>query len=61
MDDIGMPKMDGYEVCVLIAQTGWGGQRDRERTQEAGFDGHLVKPVALPELLKLFSELHITA
>jgi CheY-like chemotaxis protein len=55
--DIGMPKMNGYELCRrirqqtwgrgmrLIAQTGWGQLHDRRRSQEAGFDGHLVKPV----------------
>jgi len=60
--DIGLPGMDGVEVCrrvrrllisfrpVMVALTGWGGQEDRLRTQEAGFDHHLVKPVALNEL-----------
>ena len=55
--DLGMPKMDGYETArhirqqpwgsraKLVALTGWGQQRDRERTTEAGFDAHLVKPV----------------
>jgi PAS domain S-box-containing protein len=54
--DIGMPRMDGYEVArrlrqtpglektVLAALTGWGQQEDRRRTAEAGFDHHLVKP-----------------
>ena len=65
--DIGMPGMDGYEVArrlrqqtetqhiKLVAQTGWGGDVDRERSREAGFDAHLVKPVApstLEELLR---------
>jgi signal transduction histidine kinase len=56
--DLGMPKMDGYETArqmrrrpwgrrlTLVALTGWGQQRDRERTAEAGFDAHLVKPVS---------------
>jgi two-component system CheB/CheR fusion protein len=60
--DIGMPGMEGYEVArrireqpdlrnvVLIAQTGWGGDVDRERSKEAGFDEHLVKPVTLTHL-----------
>ena len=55
--DIGMPKLNGYEVCrrirerpwgvkaVLIALTGWGQEEDERRSQEAGFDHHMVKPV----------------
>jgi signal transduction histidine kinase/ActR/RegA family two-component response regulator len=55
--DIGMPGMDGYEVArrirarpdsegtALIALTGWGQEKDRRRTAEAGFDCHLTKPV----------------
>jgi signal transduction histidine kinase/ActR/RegA family two-component response regulator len=54
--DIGMPGMDGYEVArrirersdaegaVLVALTGWGQDRDRSRTADAGFHHHLVKP-----------------
>ncbi len=61
--DIGMPKMNGYEVAAalrqnpptknvwLIAMTGYGQDTDRQRTQEAGFDYHLVKPLE-PEKLK---------
>jgi signal transduction histidine kinase len=60
--DLGMPRMDGYEVArqfrlgplgrrvTLIALTGWGQQQDRDRTAEAGFDAHLVKPVAEAQL-----------
>ena len=60
--DLGMPKMDGYEVArqlrlspttsraKLIALTGWGQQQDRDRTADAGFDAHLVKPVAEAQL-----------
>jgi signal transduction histidine kinase len=59
--DIGLPDMDGVEVCihvmrgmqeppVMIALTGWGREDDRQRTIEAGFDHHLVKPVQLDEL-----------
>jgi len=59
-----MPKMDGYETArqirrrpwgeatVLIALTGWGQQQDRQRAADAGFDMHLVKPVAEQELLR---------
>lgn len=55
--DIGLPGMNGYDVCrelrkdshfkntVIIAQTGWGQERDRQKAREAGFDHHLVKPV----------------
>ncbi|HUQ12170.1 MAG TPA: PAS domain S-box protein [Steroidobacteraceae bacterium] len=55
--DIGMPRMNGHEVCrrlrlepwgrdlKVIAVTGWGQEQDRHKTEEAGFDGHLVKPV----------------
>ena len=59
--DIGMPKVNGYEVarrlhefaerCVLVAVTGWGQEEDRIRAREAGFDRHLVKPVS-PEVLR---------
>jgi PAS domain S-box-containing protein len=60
--DIGLPKMNGYEVCrrirqqprgreiVVIAITGWGQQEDRLKSQQAGFDLHLVKPVGLDAL-----------
>jgi signal transduction histidine kinase/ActR/RegA family two-component response regulator len=62
--DLGMPKMDGYEVArqlrvgqtgrkaALIALTGWGQQQDRDRTTAAGFDAHLVKPVAESQLFR---------
>jgi signal transduction histidine kinase len=55
--DIGIPKMNGYDVCRqlrqhdwgrgirVIAQTGYGEEQDRRRSAEAGFDGHLVKPI----------------
>jgi CheY-like chemotaxis protein len=55
--DIGLPKMNGYEVCrsirsqpwganmTIVALTGWGQDEDRRRSVEAGFDGHLVKPI----------------
>jgi PAS domain S-box-containing protein len=64
--DIGLPKLNGYEVARrireepwgkgvrLIALTGWGQEEDKQRSKEAGFDFHLVKPVepaALEELL----------
>lgn len=55
--DLGMPKLNGYEVCrrirqapwsndtLIVAQTGWGQEQDRARTKAAGFDGHLTKPI----------------
>jgi PAS domain S-box-containing protein len=66
--DLGMPGMDGYEVArrirqrrksgdiALIALTGWGQEEDRRRTQAAGFDRHLVKPVDLNLLQSLLAE-----
>jgi signal transduction histidine kinase len=66
--DIGMPNMDGHETArrmrqqawgeraVLAAVTGWGQQADRERSEAAGFDHHLVKPVAPAALKALLSE-----
>lgn len=57
--DIGMPRMNGYEVAraireelklddiVLVALTGWGGADDRARTKAAGFDRHMTKPVTI--------------
>ncbi len=66
--DIGMPRMDGYEVArrirsepwggemLLIAMTGWGQERDQEMALEAGFDAHLVKPVDLDVLLEALQE-----
>ncbi|MCC7548344.1 MAG: response regulator [Burkholderiales bacterium] len=62
--DLGMPRMDGYQVCerirarqrgrqmCVIALSGWGTQEDRRRTLARGFDGHLVKPVEVAELLE---------
>jgi signal transduction histidine kinase/ActR/RegA family two-component response regulator len=67
--DIGMPKLDGYQVArqirqqpwgkdlVLMAVTGWGGEDDKRRTREAGFDQHLVKPLQPDVLIKLLAEL----
>lgn len=63
--DLGLPKLDGYEAArqireqradkrpLMVALTGWGQDEDRRRSTEAGFDAHLVKPVALDALLKL--------
>jgi DNA-binding response OmpR family regulator len=40
----------------MIAQTGWGQERDRQRTRDAGFDHHLTKPVNFQELSALLSK-----
>jgi CheY-like chemotaxis protein len=42
---------------VLVALTGWGQEEDRRKTQEAGFNHHLVKPVGLKELQPLLANL----
>jgi PAS domain S-box-containing protein len=67
--DIGMPRLDGYAACrrireqpwgrpmFLIALTGWGQEEDRRRTEAAGFDHHMLKPVDPAELLKLLASL----
>lgn len=67
--DLGLPGMDGCEVCrrvrqqpwarraLLVAVTGWGQAADRQRSQEAGFDAHLVKPVELQALEKIIAGL----
>ena len=67
--DLGLPTLSGYEVCrrirqqswgremFVIALTGWGQDEDRQKTREAGFDGHLVKPVAYDALLRLLDSL----
>jgi DNA-binding response OmpR family regulator len=55
--DIGLPKLNGYDTCrrireqpwgrdmTLVAVTGWGDERDRSKSRDAGFDCHLVKPI----------------
>lgn len=67
--DIGMPEMDGYEVARrirakdsaspirLVAVTGWGQEADRQRSLEAGFDDHMIKPVTLKDLEKVIANL----
>ena len=63
--DVGLPKLNGYEVArrirsetwgswpIIVAITGWGQTEDIELAREAGFDHHLVKPVDPDALLKL--------
>jgi PAS domain S-box-containing protein len=66
--DLGMPKMSGYEAArairgqewgkgiYLIALTGWGQESDRRRTQAAGFDAHLTKPLNYEALTKILQQ-----
>lgn len=65
--DIGLPKLNGYEVAksirnehwgqsiLMIAMTGWGQDQDRLRALEVGFDHHTTKPVEVSYLLELIS------
>ena len=65
--DIAMPKLNGYEAArkireqpwggeiILIALTGWGQQQDRRRTQDAGFNAHLTKPVNYNAIMELLA------
>jgi len=65
--DLDLPKMDGYEVArrlrlepamrymTLVAMTGYGQEEDRQRTQDAGFQLHLVKPVDFNKVEELLS------
>ena len=68
--DIGLPRLNGYEAArkireqqeqpgrpLLVALTGWGQDEDRRRSEEAGFDAHLVKPVDEAALGKLLDDL----
>ncbi|MGV3636746.1 MAG: PAS domain S-box protein, partial [Flavobacteriales bacterium] len=66
--DIGMPRMNGYEACVairngpqgedlyMVALSGWGQEEDRKKSEEAGFDQHVVKPIDRRTLDRLMSE-----
>jgi PAS domain S-box-containing protein len=70
--DIGLPKMNGYEVAkavrrqswgkhiVLVAVTGWGQDDDQRKSKDAGFDQHMVKPVDPKSIMELLSNLHRT-
>jgi CheY-like chemotaxis protein/two-component sensor histidine kinase len=65
--DIGLPGLNGYEVAkrirqhpvlknvVLVAMTGYGQETDRQRSQEAGFDHHLVKPARFEQLQQILA------
>jgi CheY-like chemotaxis protein len=67
--DIGMPGMNGYEICQamrqepslknarIVAQTGWGQKEHHERSKDAGFNSHIVKPVTPDVLQELLNSL----
>ena len=71
--DIGLPKLNGYQVCralreqpwgkgvVVVALTGWGQDEQRARTSEAGFDAHIIKPVDPDGLASLLVSLRAAA
>ncbi|MCK0510990.1 hybrid sensor histidine kinase/response regulator [Aromatoleum buckelii] len=66
--DIGLPGLNGYEVCrrmreqpwgkdiLVVAMTGWGQDEDRRRSRDSGFDHHLVKPIDYAELAQLLAD-----
>lgn len=66
--DIGMPGLNGYDLarllrqfpetrhCVLVAVTGWGQDKDRDLSRNAGFNHHLVKPVELGQILEIIQQ-----
>lgn len=65
--DIGLPGIDGYEVArqlrsrsegqqlTLVALTGYGQASDRQKSAEAGFDHHLVKPARLDQIREILT------
>ena len=67
LSDIGLPELNGYEVArrlrqephfekvLLVALTGYSGDDDRQRSKDAGFDYHLVKPADVCELQRLLT------
>ncbi len=68
--DIGLPKLDGYDACrhirsqswgkdiSMVALTGWGQEEDRRKAEDAGFDGHVVKPADLATMTRVLNSLH---
>ena len=71
--DLGMPRMDGFEAArrirelpgggnvTMVALSGWGQEKDKLRSREAGFDDHLVKPVSPGDLRVLMDRLRAAA
>jgi CheY-like chemotaxis protein len=65
--DLGLPGIDGWELARqlrqldglaqvrIIALTGYGSERDRDRSREAGIDTHLLKPVEISQLVRAFT------
>jgi signal transduction histidine kinase/CheY-like chemotaxis protein len=70
--DIGMPKLNGYElagrlraepwgkVMMLVAVTGWGHASDKRRAADAGFDHHLIKPASPAEVTRLLASFAVS-
>jgi CheY-like chemotaxis protein len=66
--DVGLPRLNGLDATLrireqpwgrdikIIALTGWGQENDRERSRDAGCDGHLVKPVNLADIERLLDK-----
>ena len=66
--DVGMPRLNGYAATqrireqewgreiIIVALTGWGQQSDREQSQAAGCDDHLVKPASAASLQRVLDE-----
>ena len=64
--DVGLPKMNGYELAravreggyptLLIALTGYGRTEDKQAVREAGFRGHLIKPLSMDRLYAVLRE-----
>jgi CheY-like chemotaxis protein len=66
--DIGMPRLNGFDACqrireqpwsrnvLIVALTGWGQEQDKLRSQQVGFNKHLVKPVEPAALTKLLAD-----
>ncbi len=71
--DIGMPKLNGYQACrhireqpwgrnlIMVAQTGWGQDDDKRKSQNAGFNFHMVKPIDPTALTTMLAGLSETA
>ncbi|HEX3481824.1 MAG TPA: response regulator [Kofleriaceae bacterium] len=70
--DVGLPELDGYELArklraehgatpTLIAATGYGQRKDRQRAADAGFDCHFVKPVSVQDLVTVLDQRVVNA